>query len=409
MGKGGGNAPSPDPRIGEAATKQAETGEKWLQYATDQAAIATKRQGPIDKLAADVQGTQLGIMKEQAQLGREDRARYESEFRPMEDRLVREAGQAGTQAKQDEAAAAAAGDVQQAATGSREAAIRQAEAIGIAPGSGQYAGITRAGDAATALATAGAKNTARAGERGRALALTADVANMGRGLPAQAAAGAGNAVNAGGAAFTTAAGNQQLSMAPTQVMGQGFGGAMSGYQGQANTLSNLYGLNLQKYQIDQQSKDAGMSAIGQGVGALACLAVLSDPKAKKNVKATKKGSGLKAIKKMPVKTFDYKPGQGDGGVGHIGTMSDKFAQATGQPDRGVIKLQDALGITMKAVQDLDAKVSKLDKSKTGKAKKSKTPAPRRATQSPAKARTTIRPAKPAVRPQKTATLGIRRG
>jgi hypothetical protein len=415
MSKGGGDAPSPDPNIGIAAKMQAKTGEEWLGFAKDQFKVSNARQKGVDALAAKVQGTQLGLMQDQAKWGRADRSRYEKEFVPVERDYIQKAKGWGSEAGQSEAAAEAGADVQTAAAASRETARREAESVGITPGSGRYAGIDRAGELGTALATAGAKNTARNQRRTQGMALEADVANMGRGLPAQAAAGAAGATNAGTSAYGIAGANQQLSMMPGQQMAQGFGGQMQGYAGQANTLSNLYGLQLQKYQIDQEAKSAGISgifnALGTGIGAFAAL---SDPKLKTNVKAVKKGDGLKAVKKMPVKKFDYKPGQGDGGKGHIGTMSDSFAKATGGPDTGMIKFQDAIGISMKAIQDLDAKVDKI-----GKAVGLSPPKPRRSSQSPAKARAggskpaakakraTLRG--PDIKPAKVGAIGIGRG
>ena len=164
------------------------------------------------------------------------------------------------------------------------------------------------------------------------MALEADVVNLGRGLPAQAAAGAAGAVGAGSSAYGVAGNNQQLSMMPAQIGMQGYGGAMQGYGGQASTLSNLYGLQLQKYQIDQEFKSANMSGILNAVGTVAGMAWASDRKVKTKVKGVKKGHGLKALKKMPVKKFDYKPGKGDGGKGHIGPMADDFAKATGSKE-----------------------------------------------------------------------------
>jgi len=46
---------------------------------------------------------------------------------------------------------------------------------------------------------------------------------------------------------------------------------------------------------------------------------------------------------------------------HIGTYAQDFKQATGQGDGHTINLQDAVGLTMKAVQDLDKKVEQMAK------------------------------------------------
>ena len=54
MGKGSSSAPAPDPQIGAAALKQAETGEKWLEFATDAFAVSQVRQKELDALTTKV-------------------------------------------------------------------------------------------------------------------------------------------------------------------------------------------------------------------------------------------------------------------------------------------------------------------------------------------------------------------
>jgi hypothetical protein len=272
-------------------------------------------------------------------------------------------------------------------------------AIGIAPDSGRYAGVDRAAGQQEALARAGSMTTARQGVRDKGLALKADVANLYSGLPAQSAQGFGASLAAGSGAAGLGLANQQQFNNNAAGMAGGFGGAQAGPAGMANTLTNQYGLQLDAWKAKQEANAANIGGIASAVGTVAGLAFMSDPKSKKNVKASKDGDGLKAVKKLKINKFDYKPGQGDGGKGHTGPMSDNFAKATGQRD---------IGITMKAVQDLDKRVSQLDKS-LSKGK----PKARRSSQSPAKARSSSKPAKTQMttaRPQvKAQAYGIRRG
>jgi hypothetical protein len=408
MSKGGGDAPSPDPQIGEAAKMQAKTGADWLSFAKDAFKVSTARQGELDALTKRVTEQQLGIGDFSLANAKKDRARYEAKGIPAQDAFAKEAGEYGSEANQQAAAAEARTGVQTEAASAREQALRESSSLGISPGSGSYAGVSRAGELGTAAASAGAANTARTQRRDKALALKADVANMYAGLPAQSAAGTGQALAAGSSAVGMNQNNQQISNSNAAIMGQGFSGAMQGYAGQASTLSNLYGLNLEKWRTQQETAASNISGIAGALGTAAGAAIplLSDRKAKKNIKPVKKGEGLKAVKKMPVSKFDYKPGMGDSGKGHVGTMADKYAKATGRPDTGTIDVGSAIGITMKAVQDLDAKVSKLEKSgqKAGGGKSR--PKPRRPSQSPAKARhVDMKIAKPPVKAQ---AYGIRR-
>ncbi|RUQ78323.1 tail fiber domain-containing protein, partial [Brucella abortus] len=54
MGKSSQSAPDPDPNIGKAALKQAETGEEWLAFAKDAFAISQERQKELDALTKRV-------------------------------------------------------------------------------------------------------------------------------------------------------------------------------------------------------------------------------------------------------------------------------------------------------------------------------------------------------------------
>ena len=416
MGKGGGSAPSPDPQIGAAALKQAALGEQWLGFAKDSFKTSTARQVELDKLTKRVTEQQLGIGDMSLANAKKDRARYEKEGWGAQDAFAKEALSYSSPERQAQAAAEARTGVQTEAAAARAQADRESSAMGIKPGSGRYAGIKRAGELGTAAATAGAGNTARTAMRDKGLALKADVANMYAGLPAQAAAGTGAALAAGSSAVGMNQSNQQISNSNAQGVHQGFGGAQQGYAGQASTLLNQYGLQLDAWGKEQEAKAANASGIWSAIGTIGGAAIgLSSRKAKTGIKKVKKGDGLKAVKEMPVSTYRYKdnrPGADGGAKEHIGTMSDHYAKATGQPDTGTIDLQDAIGITMKAVQDLDHKVSKIDRSLGGKKGPSKAkakkpqPAPRRASQSPAKARAVkMTTAKPGVSAQ---AYGIRR-
>jgi hypothetical protein len=362
MSKGGNDAPSPDPQIGAAALKQAQTGEQWLEFAKDAYAVSTERQKGLDELSKKVTDMQLGVAGEQLTAGREARERYRNVFQPIEDQYIKEATNYGTEARQQEAAAEAKADVQSQAAASRETARREAASLGISPTSGRYAGIERAGELGTALATAGAQNTARQSVRDKALALKADVVNLGRGVPAQAAAATSLGLSAGSSAYGTGAQNQQLSMQPYNMMASGYQGAMSGYQGQGSLLAQQYGLQLDAWKAQQEMNAQNAAGFGSALGSIAGMfSFTSDKKAKKNVKGVKKGAGIKAVKAMPIKRFDYRQGRGDGGAGHVGPMADDYKRATGRGSGKVIRAQDAIGITMQAVKDVDQKVDRMAK------------------------------------------------
>lgn len=142
------------------------------------------------------------------------------------------------------------------------------------------------------------------------------------------------------------------------IMQSGYSTAMDGYTKQAGIFTNLYNGQLSAWNAQNnaasQSNSDLMGALGYGAG----LFFKSDENAKEN-KEPATGS-LKAVRSMPVQEWDYKPGQGDGGR-HIGTYAQDFKAATGKGDGHSIPVIDAIGVTMGAVKELDAKVEKLAK------------------------------------------------
>ena len=125
MGKSAPQAPAPDPNIGRAAVMQAETGEKWLSFSRDAFAQSNERQAELDaltremshrqigmaednqRLARQVTEQQMGLADEQARYARDDRHRYETVFRPVEDQFVERARTYDSPERQAAAAAEA--------------------------------------------------------------------------------------------------------------------------------------------------------------------------------------------------------------------------------------------------------------------------------------------------------------
>lgn len=355
--KGSSSAPAPDPQIGEAALLQAKTGQDWLNFAKDAFEVSTGRQAELDALTKEVTNLQIGLAKDQTDWSREDRQRYEEKFRPIEDSFVEEATNYATPERQAAAAAEAKADVQTSAAAARAAAGREAAAVGINPASGRYAGIDRAGEMGTALATAGAQNNARQMVRDKGLALKADAVNLGRGLPAQSAQAAAMGLNAGSSAVGLNQGTNAQYLASTDIMGSGYRGQMAGYAGQASTLNQQYSNQISAWQAQQQANAASASGIGSFLGGAMGL-IFSDETMKTDKTEIPEGTALEMVKQMPVEEWTYKPGVEDEGR-HVGTYAQDFQEATGKGDGRTIPVQDALGITMKAVQDLAVQVEQL--------------------------------------------------
>lgn len=389
MGKSAPSAPAPDPNIGRAALMQAETGEKWLDFSKDAFATSNERQAELDALTKDISNRQMilaednqslarrvteqqiAIGDEQAGYARADRQRYENVFRPVEDAFVKKATEYDSPERQAQMAAEARSDVISTAAQQREAGQREAASMGINPNSGRFGGLTRAQDMGTALAAAGAQNTARERVRSTGLALTADVANMGRGLPAQSSqaaalglqgitAGAGTAgaaaqtsINTMGMGLGAAQQNQNLSNSAVGIMGQGFQGAMRGYAGMGDTLNRQYATQMDGWKASQAMAAQSASGFGAAIGGL--FGLISDENAKEDKRPVPDGAAVEAIRESPSEAWRYKPGIADEGE-HIGPYAQDFKKATGLGDGRTIKVQDMLGLHHAAIADLDRKV-----------------------------------------------------
>lgn len=354
-------APAPDPNIGLAANKQAELGEDWLEFAREQFSVANERQQGTDALTKQVIEQQLATQDQANRWAREDRARYEDKFRPIEDQFIEDATSWDSAERQAKLAGEARATVQQNAAQQRQAGQRNLAAMGVDPRSGRFAGIDRSAETATALGAAGAENRARDVSRTQGMALRADAANMGRGLPSQAAGAAGLGLSAGGAALGGNASANAQFMGNTQLMGQGFQGAMSGYGNQANTLNAQYGNQLNAWGMQTQADASSFGGLMSGLGTLAGFAMFSSKKAKENKEPVPEGKSLDAIKNMPIEKWDYKAGMGDGGT-HVGTYAEDFKAQTGKGNGKSIPIIDAIGVTMGAIKDLDRKVDKIARS-----------------------------------------------
>ncbi len=335
---GGGSAPAPDPAIGQAAQANVALGKDWLNFAKEQFAEGNKRQEATDALTTKVANQQLQTQDEANAWAREDRNRTKTVFQPIEDKYIETVNNYATPAKQEEAAAAARADVQSADALQRQSSARQMAANGISPESGRFAGITRAQDLNTALASAGAANNARQVVRDKGLALTADTINMGKGLASSTAAAYGIGTNSGNSAVANNASANQNFYANQGVMGQGFQGAIGANNSAGSMLNNLYGNQLSAWQANQQASSSGWGGLGNLVGTLggslltagkgsvgaslmSMIPGFSDVRTKENVKPVGKLSSGVTVYEYEYKS-EFKPVAGSGKF--IGVMAQEL-------------------------------------------------------------------------------------
>lgn len=319
---GGGSAPAPDPNVGIAALKSAEIGEDYLAFMRSQADISNA-------------------------WAEDDRARYKTVFEPLQDEYIAEA-QAGPDYDGVSAAVDRAGaDARRQFSLAQGQEERRLAASGVNPASGRSTEATRRSELTEALGVAGARNTTRLTERQRA--------------EAEADAMQTNAINMGSGLAVNPATSLGMS---NSANSSGFQGAMQGYGQQGQLLNQDYRNRLSAWQADQASSNSMWGGIGSIAGLGMSLAMSS--KDYKEDKRPARGV-LDAVKEMPVEQWKYKDGIADGGH-HVGPYAEDFHAATGKGDGKTIPLQDAIGVTMGAVQELADKVDKLEGKKATKRK-----------------------------------------
>ncbi|WP_034473870.1 hypothetical protein, partial [Caballeronia zhejiangensis] len=269
------SAPEADPKIGEAAMMEAQTGQDMLQYARDTYADYAKRQDATDALNAKVANAQLDSMNSNNAWAAHLQDRQTNTFEPLQDQYIQEAQNYDTPEKQEAAAAQAKADVMSSAATNNAANARSMASMGINPNSGRWAGTQRSADLSTSVAAAGAMNGARQSVKDKAEAMRVNAINMGNGIAANATAASGTATTAGNSAVGNNQSGNNAFIAGTGIMNTGFNGAMSGYQGQAGALNSQYGTQVQAWGLGQQAQASSSAGMGNLIGTVAGAGIMA--------------------------------------------------------------------------------------------------------------------------------------
>lgn len=270
MGIGKDDAPDP-PDYTPIANASKESAKFAYQASKDQLEWAKERYGLDRELADSLIGDMRARSAMQDKWAQEDRERYQTTFKPLEDQIVQEAQTYDTPEKRAQAAQADMATVASQSDLARQAAQRNLEGYGIDPSSTRYAALDVGSRTQQAAAMAGAGNQAmrRVEDTGRAL--KADAANLGRGfqinpLASSQAAAAGNQATSGINLGTTASGASTMG---TGAQWQGIGNQALGTWG--NALNMGYNNALSGYNAQNQAAGSGWgSALGL-VGSLALM------------------------------------------------------------------------------------------------------------------------------------------
>lgn len=311
---------------------------------------------------------QLGLMNQQMRLSDEYANYNRTTFRPLEQRMVREAQAYDTPERRNAAASEAVGDVNAQIAAQRQAATLSAARRGVAPDSASFGANMDSGSISAARMAGSAAYGARRGVEQQGYARMADAANLGRGLPSAQATAASTGVNAGTAAVNSGSAGLNQQMSGAGLMNQGFGLALQANQQAGAMYGNAAGIYNQ---IAGQQADAINNGARLGMSAYGAY-VSSDESKKKNTK--KKANTRKMldqVKAIPNKEgWKYDPAKGgidDGGIPHDGPMAGDVQRVMGDdvaPNGEVIDVVSMQGRMLGAVQELAKRVDKLENSLT---------------------------------------------
>lgn len=357
--------PKPDPAVGQAAARNAQTSADMAQIAREELAFGRDQYNRYAPMYDQLMRQQIAQGEQDAQFSREQLGRYRSVFQPVEDRMVNDAMTYDSPEQVARRTALAANTVQTQFDNARGQTERALAAQGVDPASGRsvQTGIDQGNQ--LALARAGAVNSERTNTELMGMQLRQQAANFGRGLPQQGLQASQIAVGANNAAAGIA-GQQTASRGVALQPSLSFYGGSVGAGNSAANIANT------AYQNRNNTRSDTLGAIGT-IGGIAGRIFMSDVNAKQNIEPVEGDAAMSALRKVPVSQWDYKPGMGDGGT-HVGPMAQDVNAAMGEqaaPGGTSIDLVSMNGVNMAAIKALDARLKKLE---SGKAKTKAAPA-----------------------------------
>lgn len=349
-----GDAPKP-PDMRPVADAMRELGGKMEALGRDQLRFGQRRYEETMPFYQQMVQANLEGQRMSMRLARDseiDRQKY----RALEDKMVSDAMGTDRTDLRNQYAGRAASDVEQATTAARSIAARNLSRMGINPNAARFADLNNEMTIQSAGMRAGAMNNARMAADQVIDAKRMNAVSLGRNLPATQLSAIGTGSNVGNS-------NAALFNSQNAPMFQGYQGAMGGLQGALGAQSGMANVMNMGYQNELAAYNAGNAGF-QALGSLAGSALgmyMSSRDYKEDKKPVARGSALDAVEGMPVEKWKYKGDDRE----HIGTYAEDFARETGMGDGRAISVQDAIGVTMAAIKDLNAKVDRM----SGKPKK----------------------------------------
>lgn len=247
--------------MNKAAEKQAEIGERALSWYQEMYKDSAPERKAASAAALEQAGLQRDLAVQSMETQRQERDRYNTTFKPIESKIAADAMAYDTPARREAAAREAMASQEIALSGARQAGARMMERRGVTPNAGRSQGLQTTLTLGAAKAKAGAANVARERVATVGAAKLADAAGLGRGVITNQGTQAQIGLSAGNSSVGNASVPLSISQQGAQLGGQGFGTALQGYQGSANTYGQIAGIQSGVDAQNSQSTMAGASTI----------------------------------------------------------------------------------------------------------------------------------------------------
>ena len=192
---------------------------------------------------------------------------YESNFKPVEEKMSKEAMEYDGDENVNRRMGIAAANVNQQFSNAEQQTARSLARFGLNPNSSAFAATNAKLMRDKALAASGAQTGAAFDTQDKAIALRAGVANFGRNMPNTAATYYANSNSAGGQAMGTSTQAMNNVSNNAGMMGNGFGVSMNANNSAVSNYSTDYNARMQAYNSEQQAfGDLLSMGVKAGVG-----------------------------------------------------------------------------------------------------------------------------------------------
>lgn len=249
--------------MNRAAESQAALSKEQLDWSKEIYRETAPDRARATQIAFEQAGLQTEAARRQLAQADESLAYQRSTFRPAEQKLVAAAMGFDTPARREEAARAAAADVEMQFAGARQATMREMERRGALPSSGRVMALQGMQDIALAKAKVSAANGARREIESLGTARLGDVANLGRGIASNQVAQLQSGLQAGNSAVGNGQVPVNVAAAGAGIMQQGFAGAQQSMASAGSLFGQAASIQNQSIANNNQMWSGAGTAIGQ--------------------------------------------------------------------------------------------------------------------------------------------------